>query len=90
MIAFADALLNCEDSGVKKVLVLCPVNTVNNWKVEFFKWISFRDCDYNVSPVAGPVKAEPNPSPPQQAILQNMHTRTHTHTHRCIFFLSPL
>ena len=48
MIAFADALLNCEDSGVKKVLVLCPVNTVNNWRAEFYKWIPFMHCDYNV------------------------------------------
>lgn len=49
MIAFADALMMCEESGVKKVLVLCPVNTVNNWKLEFFKWIPFKHCDYNVS-----------------------------------------
>ena len=50
VIAFADALMNCEESGIKKVLVLCPVNTVNNWKLEFFKWIPFVHCEYNVSP----------------------------------------
>lgn len=49
MIAFADALLSCKESGLKKVLVLCPVNTLNNWKSEFFKWISPTDCDYDVS-----------------------------------------
>ena len=49
VIAFADALLNCEESGIKKVLVLCPVNTVNNWKIEFLKWIPILDCEYGVS-----------------------------------------
>ena len=49
VIAFADALLNCEESGMKRVLVLCPVNTVHNWKVEFFKWIPFLSCEYKVS-----------------------------------------
>lgn len=49
VIAFFDALLRCEESGVKRVLVLCPVNTVNNWKIEFYKWIPFMQCDYMVS-----------------------------------------
>lgn len=48
VIAFADALLTCKKSGIKKVLVLCPVNTINNWKIEFFKWIPFAH-DYRVS-----------------------------------------
>ncbi len=49
MIAIADALLTCKKSKVKKTLVLCPVNTVNNWKKEFYKWISSNECDYGVS-----------------------------------------
>ena len=48
-IAFVDALLNTEESGVKRVLVLCPVNTINNWKEEFFKWIPRTQCNYTVS-----------------------------------------
>ena len=49
VIAFIDALLNHDKSGIRKVLILCPVNTVQNWKIEFFKWLSIMEIDYNVS-----------------------------------------
>ena len=48
LIAFVDALLNCEKQPVKRVLILCPVNTIYNWRTEFFKWIAFKDMEYNV------------------------------------------
>jgi hypothetical protein len=49
VIAFFDALMRCKESGVSRVLVLCPVNTVNNWRMEFCKWIPYLHCDYGVS-----------------------------------------
>ena len=49
MAAFLDALLtNCEHTGVEKVLVLSPVNTLLNWLDEFEKWIPWADRNYNV------------------------------------------
>lgn len=32
-------LENNEKTGVNKILVVCPVNTVLNWKNEFKKWL---------------------------------------------------
>ena len=49
VIAFLDALLLHEDSGVNRVLILSPVNTIYNWRNEFDKWIPGIDCEYNVS-----------------------------------------
>ena len=49
MIAFVDALLNCEESGVKHVLVLSPVNAIHNWMSEFRRWIPMMECEYGVS-----------------------------------------
>ena len=51
MIAFVDAMLNCEGSGVKKVLVLSPVNAIHNWMNEYRHWIPLMECDYGVSVV---------------------------------------
>ena len=50
VIAFVDALLNCEESGVKRVLVLTPINAIHNWMQEFRRWIPLMECDYGVSP----------------------------------------
>ncbi|XP_066143351.1 transcriptional regulator ATRX homolog [Euwallacea fornicatus] len=36
-------LVNSEKTKVEKVLVVCPVNTVLNWKSEFKKWIPNSD-----------------------------------------------
>ena len=47
VIAFIDALLNARESGVSRVLILCPVNTLYNWMNEFGRWIY--ECDYLVS-----------------------------------------
>lgn len=44
-----DALLNCEESDVKHVLVLSPVNAIHNWMNEFHHWIPLMECDYGVS-----------------------------------------
>ena len=50
MIAVVDTLLvNTKLSGVEKVLVVCPVNTLLNWKDEYEKWISWSERDYHVS-----------------------------------------
>ena len=43
-----DALLNCEESGVKHVLVLSPVNAIHNWMNEFHRWIPLMECEYSV------------------------------------------
>ena len=47
LLAFVDALLCCEDSGVKRVLILTPINTLYNWRSEFERWIP-RNYDYGV------------------------------------------
>jgi len=44
VIAFIDALLNARESGISRVLILCPVNTLYNWMNEFCRWI--HECDY--------------------------------------------
>ena len=49
MIALIDALLMHEDSGVERVLILSPVNTIYNWRNEFDRWIPNYECEYNVS-----------------------------------------
>ena len=49
VIALVDALLMHPDSGVHRVLVLSPVNTIYNWRNEYNRWIESWDCDYNVS-----------------------------------------
>lgn len=49
VIAFVDALLNCEESGIRHVLVLSPVNAIHNWMNEFRQWIPLMECDYSVS-----------------------------------------
>lgn len=49
VIAFIDALLNCQESGISRVLILSPVNTIHNWMNEFNLWIPYSKCDYNVS-----------------------------------------
>ena len=49
VIAFIDALLNRQESGVSRVLILSPVNTIHNWMNEFNLWIPYSKCDYNVS-----------------------------------------
>ena len=49
MIAFIDALLMHEESGVGRVLILSPVNAIYNWRKEIELWIPGVDCDYNVS-----------------------------------------
>ena len=48
VIAFIDALLSVEKSGIERVLVLAPVNTLHNWMNEFQKWIPYDKCDYHV------------------------------------------
>ena len=50
MIAVVDSLLvNVHLSGVERVLVVCPVNTLLNWRDEYEKWIPWNDRDYHVS-----------------------------------------
>ena len=49
MIAFVDALLNCKESGVERVLVLSPINAIHNWMNEFRRWIPLMECEYGVS-----------------------------------------
>ena len=49
MIAFVDALLNCKESGVERVLVLSPINAIHNWMNEFRRWIPLMECEYSVS-----------------------------------------
>ena len=40
VIAFLDALLlSEEDTGIEKLIVMCPVNTLLNWLDEWNKWI---------------------------------------------------
>ncbi len=48
VISFVDALLNHKDSGVSRVLILSPVNTIHNWKNEFDLWLPYNN-DYHVS-----------------------------------------
>jgi transcriptional regulator ATRX len=48
VIALLDALLMHEASGVNRVLILSPVNTIHNWRNEFDKWIPGIDCEYNI------------------------------------------
>ena len=50
VITFVDALLNCEESGIKRVLILTPINAIHNWIHEFRHWIPLMECDYGVSP----------------------------------------
>lgn len=48
VIAFLDALLCVEESGIRRVIILAPVNTLHNWRNEFEKWISYDQCDYRL------------------------------------------
>lgn len=44
VIALCHTLLqNSEKTNVKKVLVVCPLNTVLNWVAEFEKWLPNKD-----------------------------------------------
>lgn len=43
-------ITNSEKTNVHKVMVVCPVNTVLNWKSEFKKWIP-KSSDLDVSAV---------------------------------------
>ena len=54
VIAFIDALLNCQESGVSRVLILSPVNTIHNWMNEFNLWIPYSKCDYNIFLMTSP------------------------------------
>lgn len=38
MITFLHTVLTCELVELKTALVLCPLNTVLNWRAEFDKW----------------------------------------------------
>lgn len=50
MIAVVDSLLvSTELTGVERVLVVCPVNALLNWRDEYEKWIPWSDRDYHVS-----------------------------------------
>lgn len=40
-------LVNSEKTGVRKVLVVCPLNTVLNWVAEFKQWLPNED-DFEV------------------------------------------
>ena len=49
LITFVHTLLSYEDKlGIKKVLVICPLNTVLNWKDEVDKWTGGLQIDVNV------------------------------------------
>ena len=39
VIAFIEALLRNRVTNIKKVAIIVPVNTLENWKNEFMKWI---------------------------------------------------
>lgn len=39
VIAFIEALLRNEVTNIKKVAIIVPVNTLENWKNELVKWI---------------------------------------------------
>ncbi|XP_059622920.1 transcriptional regulator ATRX homolog [Phlebotomus argentipes] len=39
VIALTHTLLNSEESGVQRVLVICPLSTVLNWVNEYRKWL---------------------------------------------------
>ena len=39
VIAFVEALLRNENTNIRKVAIIVPVNTLENWKNEFMKWI---------------------------------------------------
>lgn len=39
VIAFIEALLRNENTGIKTVAIIVPVNTLENWKNELHKWI---------------------------------------------------
>ncbi|KAF7271451.1 hypothetical protein GWI33_015673 [Rhynchophorus ferrugineus] len=41
-------LLNSEKTKVEKVMVVCPVNTVLNWRNEFAKWVPKNDDVFEV------------------------------------------
>ena len=47
VIAIIDALVNARESGVSRVIILCPVNTIYNWMNEYERWI--KKCEYDVS-----------------------------------------
>ena len=50
VIALLDALmLNSDTTNINTVLVLCPVNTLYNWSVEWNKWLPITLRDYHVS-----------------------------------------
>ncbi len=52
MIGFIDSLLlHRSVTGVKRVFVLSPVNTLLNWLDEWNKWIPMTQRDYRVSTV---------------------------------------
>ncbi|KAJ8939699.1 hypothetical protein NQ314_011041 [Rhamnusium bicolor] len=38
-------LINGEQTGVTKIMVVCPLNTVLNWKAEFKKWLPKEDLE---------------------------------------------
>jgi len=37
IVAFVEILLRV--TSAKKVLIICPINVINNWKREFDKWL---------------------------------------------------
>lgn len=39
VISFVHTLLSNEETKVKTVLILCPLNTVSNWRAEFELWL---------------------------------------------------
>lgn len=48
VIAFLDALLYNEATGLKRMLVIVPKNTISNWVDEFQRWLNDEN-DYYVS-----------------------------------------
>ena len=90
LLAFVDALLNCEDSGVKRVLILTPVNTLYNWRNELERWIP--TYDYGVSVEHTHTHTHTHACMDAHA-LTHIHTRmhalhTHTHTHTQVYLMN--
>ena len=43
VVALVHTLMTNKEINLQRVLVVCPLNTVLNWQVEFDKWLSVDD-----------------------------------------------
>lgn len=39
VVTLTHTLLSCEETGIKTVMIVCPLSTVLNWKNEFRMWL---------------------------------------------------